>query len=112
MVWLLTCWLSSSWAAEAFKIELFDRKMRVESPAKVGTQYSVIIDNQSLNDTIGKFHAAGADLKFVNVKAGSLRSFEFKYASKGTVFFQPLAPAFQQVELIPGKKSYEIPSRP
>ena len=101
-----------AFALEAFKIELHDRKIRVEAPKSVSSQYSVIVENLSLNDVVGKFHSAGKDLKFVNVKAGLTRTVEFRHAGKGAVRFQPLAPAFQEVELIAGKKSYEIPSQP
>ena len=101
-----------TFAVEAFKIELHDRKIRVEAPKSVASQYSVIVENLSLNDVVGKFHSAGKDLKFVNVKAGLTRTVEFRHLGKGAVRFQPLAPAFQEVELTPGRKSYEIPSQP
>ena len=96
-------------AVEAFKVELLDRKIRVEAPAKPATQYAVIVDNQSLTDVVGKFHSNGKNLKFINVKAGLTRTVEFRHDGKGVVRFQPLAPAFQEVELIAGKKTYEIP---
>lgn len=108
MAWLV----SASLAVEAFKIDLLDRKIRVTSPAKVGVQYAVIVDNQSLNDSVGKFHAAGVDLKFINVKSGATRTVEFRHSGKESVYFQPLAPAFQQVELAAGKKTYEVPPSP
>lgn len=101
-----------AFAVEAFKVELHDRKIRVEAPKSVSTQYAVIVENLSLNDVVGKFHSAGKDLKFINVKAGLTRTVEFRHSGKGTVRFQPLAPAFQEVELTAGKKTYEIPSQP
>ena len=101
-----------AFAIDAFKIELHDRKIRVEAPRTVSSQYAVIVENLSLNDVVGKFHSAGKDLKFVNVKAGLTRTVEFRHLGKGAVHFQPLAPAFQEVELTPGKKTYEIPSQP
>jgi len=101
-----------AFAVEAFKVELHDRKIRVEAPKSVSSQYAVIVENLSLNDVVGKFHSAGKDLKFVNVKAGLTRTVEFRHSGKGAVRFQPLAPAFQEVELTAGKKPYEIPSQP
>ncbi len=109
---LLILMIPAAFAVEAFRIELHDRKIHVESPVKVGTQYAVIVDNQSLNDTVGKFHSAGVDLKFITVKAGATRSVEFRHTGKENVYFQPMAPAFQQVELIAGKKTYEVPPSP
>ena len=107
MKYLLLALLFSTpaFAVEAFKIELHDRKI-------VSNQYAVIVENLSLNDVVGKFHAAGKDLKFINVKAGLTRTVEFRHVGKGAVRFQPLAPAFQEVELTAGKKTYEIPSQP
>jgi hypothetical protein len=99
-------------AVEAFKIHFHDRKMIVESPAKSGEMYAVELQNLSMNDMVGKFHAGGSDLKFVSVKASEAKSIEFKSNKKNVVYFQPLAPAFQEVELIAGKKTYEIPSQP
>ncbi len=99
-------------AVEAFKIELHDRKIRIEAPRTVSAQYAVIVENLSLNDVVGKFHSGGKDLKFINVKAGLTRTVEFRNTGKGAVSFQPLSPAFQEVELTAGKKTYEIPSQP
>lgn len=109
---LLNFFMLNAEAVEAFKIQLHDRKMIVESPAKAGSMYAVEIQNLSMNDVIGKFHAAGNDLKFVSVKSSETKSVEFKTNGKNVVHFQPLAPAFQEVELIAGKKTYEIPPQP
>ena len=112
MKWLLLLWSFSALAADAFKVQIHDRSLRVEAPAKVGEQYAVIVENLSLTDAIGKFHAGNQDLKFVNVKAGAVRSVEFRHKGKEVVKFQPMAPAFQEIELIAGKKPYEIPPKP
>ena len=114
MKWLfLTMFLTNlALAGEAFKIELYDRKVRVESPLKIQGQYAVIVENLSMSDVVGKFHAGGKDLKFINVKAGATRSIEFQHQGEGIVRFQPLSPAFQEIELTAGKKNYEIPPKP
>lgn len=112
---LLALALSSSLgaaAAEAFKIQVLDRRVVVQSPERVGATYSVEVQNSSLNDLVGKFHANGVDLKFVSVRAGASKVVEFKVTPKAVVAFQPLAPASQQVDLIVGKKTYEIPPKP
>ncbi|MFP5459440.1 MAG: hypothetical protein ACLGG7_11960 [Bacteriovoracia bacterium] len=106
------CVSLSAAAAEAFKIQVMDRRLVVESPASVGATYSVEVQNRSLNDLMGKFHANGVDLKFVSVKAGASKVVEFKVTPKALVVFQPMAPASQQVELIVGKRTYEIPPQP
>ncbi|MBY0517335.1 MAG: hypothetical protein K2P81_10525 [Bacteriovoracaceae bacterium] len=98
-------------AVDAFKIHMQERNVIVDSPNTVTSQYAVIIDNSSLSNIIGKFYAGNTDLKFVNVKAGQSKSVEFKNPGKEIVHFRPLAPAFQAIELVAGKKTYEIPPK-
>ncbi len=98
-------------AVDAFKIQLHERNVIVDSPNTISSQYAVIIENSSLSNVIGKFYAGNTDLKFVNVKAGQSKSVEFKNPGKEIVHFRPLAPAFQAIELVAGRKSYEIPPK-
>jgi hypothetical protein len=100
-----------TWAQEAFKVQVLDRSVRVEAPARFRPQYAVIVENLSLSDLTGKFLAAGKDLKFVAVKAGQSRSVEFTHDGKFPVRFRPLVPAFQEVTLEFGKGPYEIPPK-
>jgi hypothetical protein len=95
-------------ALEAFKVQLYDRKVRVEAPPTVGKRYAVIVQNLSLGEITGKFVSGGRDLVFVTVKAGANRTVEFD-GGKQPVSFQALAPAAQQVTLTPGRTPYEIP---
>ncbi len=96
-------------ADEAFRLELHDRKLVVRSPVKVGPQFSVIVENQSVSAVLGKFSSGEEDLRFVRVAPASSQTVEFAVKSGAKVFFRPLAPAFQEVELVAGKKTYEIP---
>ena len=54
---------------------------------------------------------AGRILKFVSIKSGLSEAVEIENKSAENVFFVPVSPAFQEVELVFGKKVYEIPSK-
>ena len=96
---------------EAFIIQINDRSMSVITPVTKRALFSVIVENRSLSDQIGKFTANGKILKFVSVKPGSSETVELENKTPSQVIFVPVSPAFQEVELIFGKKAYEIPSK-
>jgi hypothetical protein len=96
---------------EAFIIQINDRSMSVITPVTKRALFSVIVENRSLSDQIGKFTANGKILKFVSVKTGSSETVELENKTPSQVIFVPVSPAFQEVELIFGKKAYEIPSK-
>lgn len=102
---------TSAWADEAFKIQLHDRMIRVESASKSTERFAVIIENLSLSDVTGKFVSAGKDLKFVSIKSTQSKTVEFNHKGNAVVSFQALAPAFQEVSLVFGKGAYEIPPK-
>ena len=96
---------------EIFVIQIFDRSMTVLSPQKRTEIFSVLVENRSLSDQIGKFIVNGKLIKFVSVKSGITESVEIENKTKSNVVFIPVSPAFQDTELIFGKKAYEIPSK-
>lgn len=97
--------------AETFIIEIQDRSMKVSSPEKKKPFLTVLVENRSLSDQVGKFMVKGKNLKFVSIPSGKSETVEIENKSAGPVYFVPLSPAFQDVELIFGKKAYEIPSK-
>lgn len=109
--WALALVSLPTWGIEAFKVQIYDRLVRVEAPPKASGQYAVIIENLSLSDVAGKFVAAGKDLKFVSVKSTQSKTIEFTHGSGTLVSFQCMAPAFQEVALLFGKGAYEIPPK-
>jgi hypothetical protein len=95
-----------------FLVTAHDDRFRVISPEKFNTQMEVIIENKTLVRLIGKvvvnnkivagFTAIDSEKYqkvLVNLKKGDL------------LHFIPLSPAFQEVELIVGNKTYEIPPK-
>ena len=96
---------------ESFIIQVNDRSMYVLSPDKKKNIFSVIVENRSLSDQVGKFVVGSKILKFVSVKSGKSETVELENKSTSSVVFIPVSPAFQEVPLNFGKKAYEIPSK-
>lgn len=96
---------------ESFIIQINDRSMKVLSPDKKKIMFSVLVENHSLSDQVGKFSAGNKILKFVTVHSGKSETVEIENKSNTPVVFIPLSPAFQEVPLQFGKKAYEIPSK-
>jgi hypothetical protein len=96
---------------QSFIIQINDRSMSVLSPEKKKEMFSVLVENKSLSDQVGKFIVGDKIIKFVSVKSGKTESIEIENKSTSTVVFVPVSPAFQEVPLYFGKKAYEIPSK-
>lgn len=96
---------------ESFIIQVNDRSMYVLSPDKKKNVFSVIVENRSLSDQVGKFVVGSKILKFVSVKSGKTETIELENKTTSSVVFIPVSPAFQEVPLNFGKKAYEIPSK-
>lgn len=96
---------------EGFIIQINDRSMSVLSPTKKKAMFSVLVENRSLSDQVGKFVVGSKILKFVAVKSGKNESIEIENKTSEPVVFIPVSPAFQEVPLMFGKKAYEIPSK-
>ena len=97
--------------AEGFIIQINDRSMSVLSPMKKKAMFSVLVENRSLSDQVGKFVVGSKILKFVAVKSGKNEAIEIENKTSEPVVFIPVSPAFQEVPLMFGKKAYEIPSK-
>lgn len=98
-------------APETFIVQINDRSMVILSPEKRRSPFTVVVENRSLSDQLGKFTVAGKLLKYVTVKPGASEPVEIENKSSSSVFFVPVSPAFQEAELIFGKKAYEIPPK-
>jgi hypothetical protein len=96
---------------EGFIIQVNDRSVYVLSPEKKNSLFSVIVENRSLSDQVGKFIVGSKILKFVSVASGKTETVEIENKSNSSVVFVPVSPAFQEVPLLFGKKAYEIPSK-
>lgn len=96
---------------ESFVIQIQDRSMTVLSPDKKSPFFTVLVENRSLSDQVGKFTVGGKTTKYLAIPSGKSESVQIDNKSYASVFFIPVSPAFQDVELQFGKKAYEIPPK-
>ena len=97
--------------SDTFIIQIHDRSMSVVTPEKRKNVFSVLVENHSLSNQLGKFTVEGKLLKYVSVQSGQTEPVEIENKTASNVVFVPVSPAFQEVELLFGKKAYEIPSK-
>ena len=96
--------------ADAFIVKIYDEKVRVLSPKKFDEKLTVIVENKTLTLIKGRLETGrGEFLKFVSVAPSKSVSMNVKRLKTDKVFFVPLAPPSQKVELKLGNKPYEIP---
>jgi hypothetical protein len=108
---LLLLWGTLALGGEAFRVRLRDRSIEVKAPAKRTELFAVIIENQSLSPQIAKFMLKDSTLKFISVDAGSSETVEIENKTADPVVLVPVSPSFEEVELLFGKKDYEIPAK-
>lgn len=106
---LLPLGLKAQVNSESFIVQISDRSMKLTAPEKPRKLFSVIVENRSLSDQVGKFTVGGNIVKYVSVRSGKSQTVEFENKSSLPVFFVPVSPAFQEVEMKFGKKAYEVP---
>ena len=96
--------------SDAFIVKVFDKKIKVLAPSKYDPKLNVIVENKTLMKSISKLERTnGKVVKYISVEAGKFTSIKLK-AKKGEIFYLvPISPPFQKVELITGRKPYEIP---
>jgi hypothetical protein len=103
---------AQSWGkVESFLVRFDDRRVVVKSAEQKRPLFSVTVENRSLSDLIGKFMVKGENLRFVSIKSGQAETVDIENKTAANVVFVPLSPAFQEVELIFGKREYEIPAK-
>lgn len=110
-VFLINTNTKSEVRPEGFVIKFQDRKVEVLSPElkKKNSLYSVLIHNETSTDLLGKFKTSDANITFVKVYSQKSKTVEIKNGTNDTVSFVPLSPSFQEIPLVFGKASYEIP---
>lgn len=96
---------------EGFIITITDRRIGVISPTVKRHLYSVIVENKSLSEQVGKFVLGDKILKFISLPSGKSGVVEIENKTKNDIFYVPVSPASQEVPLIFGKKAYEIPPK-
>jgi len=97
---------------DAFIVKVFNEKVRVLSPKKFDSPMSVIIENKTQVIIKGRITTeSGSSEEFISLDAGKSTSVKLKNLNKEKLFFVPMSPPLQKVELKLGSKPYEIPPR-
>ena len=98
------------WASGPFLVTIFDDKIRVVSPDRHSPHLHATFHNRAVSKIVGKVQTLGGRvLDYINLNPGESRSISIGHIGKEAILYYPLAPAFQEVELIVGKATYEIP---
>lgn len=115
LTFLIVSLFCSMWSfaagTPAFILKLTDKGISIQSPDNVMKIFSVIIENQSLTDQVAKLVVGDDVVKFVRINSGRSETVEIENKTSKTIFFVPVSPSFQEVELKFGKKQYEIPAQ-
>jgi len=95
-----------------FLVSGYDDRFRVVSPEKYKSPMEVIIENKTLVRLIGKVMINSKSLAgFVSVEPEKYQKVMVNLKKGDVLHFIPLSPSFQEVELIVGNKTYEIPPK-
>ena len=107
---LLSLWTMAA-GDPAFILKLTDKGISVQSPDKTMKIFSVIIENHSLTDQVAKLVVGNDLVKFIRIDSGKSQTVEIDNKTAKSIFFVPVSPSFQEVELKFGKKQYEVPAQ-
>lgn len=98
--------------SETFMVFFLGDHVKVVSPDKLHRESFVLIENKTLTKLVARIEAPlGNIIEQVAIEASARASYSLKDAFGERIYLVPLSPASQEVELIPGKDSYEIPAQ-
>jgi hypothetical protein len=99
-------------SSNGFVVTSYDDKIRIISPEKFRSPMEVIIENKTLIRLIGKVVVnKKMNAGFASVEPDKYQRIMVNLKKGDLIHFFPLSPSFQEVELIVGNKSYEIPPK-
>jgi hypothetical protein len=95
-----------------FVVTGYDDRFRVISPEKFRSPMEVIVENKTLVRMIGKIMVNNkTNAGFTAVESDKYQRIMVNLKKGDLLHFIPLSPSFQEVELIVGNKTYEIPPK-
>ncbi len=98
--------------ADAFIVKVLDKRVKVLSPSKWDPKLHLIVKNETLTKLIGKVETEdGRLVARVSVESRKSQSIELRFPKSTKLFFVPMMPPFQKVQLKLGNKPYEIPPK-
>ncbi|MDD4975342.1 MAG: hypothetical protein PHY93_13365 [Bacteriovorax sp.] len=95
-----------------FVVTGYDDRFSVVSPEKFRSPMEVIVENKTLVRLIGKIVVNNkTNIGFTSVESDKYQRVMVNLKKGDLLHFIPLSPSFQEVELIVGNKTYEIPPK-
>ena len=99
-------------SSTGFVVSAYDDRFRVISPEKFRSPMEVIVENKTLVRLIGKLIVNNkTNIGFASIESDKYQRIMVNLKKGDLLHFIPLSPSFQEVELIVGNKSYEIPPK-
>jgi hypothetical protein len=95
-----------------FWVTAYDDRFKIVSPEKYKNPMEIIIENKTLVKLIGKITINREHIvSFSSIESEKFQRVMISLKKGDILHFVPLSPAFQEVELIVGNKTYEIPPK-
>ncbi len=112
LLFLLSSQAFSIESSNGFIVTGNDDRFRVISPEKFRSPMEVIIENKTLVRLIGKVIVNNKTIiGFTSIEPEKYQRVMVPLKKGDLLHFIPLSPSFQEVELIVGNKTYEIPPK-
>ena len=96
---------------DSFIVEVTDRKIKVTSPLKKIDIVSIIIKNTTFDKIISELRSDEKVLKRFVLKPEGKEVIQVDYSKVNKLYYVPIAPPFESVELRFKQKPYEIPEK-
>ena len=109
----LFCISHAEQKVDAFTVKFLDKRISVSSPEKGKGPFGLIIKNKTLVKMVGKIETPDQRvLEYVVIAPKGDKVMELTHLSAtNRLFFVPMSPPLQKIELRPGNKFNEIPPR-
>ena len=112
---LLLCFLLPSFSfgryTEAFIVEVHNQSIKVTSPLKKVDAVSIIIKNNTFDKIVSELRSETKVLKRFVLKEQGKEVLQVDYSKTKALFYVPVAPAFEAVELKFEQGPYEVPAK-
>ncbi len=96
---------------DSFVVEVNDRTIKVTSPLKKVDAVSIIIKNNTFDKIVSELRSESKVLKRFVLKAQGKEVLQVDYSKVKTLYYVPVAPPFEAVELRFEQRPYEVPEK-
>lgn len=97
---------------DSFLVTAFDDRFQVISPLNFKSNMEIVLENKTSVKLIGKLVVNNSKNEtFVAIMPSKFQKAMVKLNKGDRLHFIPMSPAFQEIELIVGNKTYEIPPK-